>query len=70
MDRARAVSGGLAPLRRAKRGHVEDIGGDYVSIKIAALDGVPDEVLAELPVKFANGRDNAWWTEPTETRRL
>jgi hypothetical protein len=57
-------------VRSFERGHVEEIGGDYVSIKIAALDGVPDAVLAEVPVKYANGRDNAWWTEPAETRHL
>ena len=52
------------------RGDIPEIGGDYVSIKIASLDGVPDEVLAELPVKYANGRDNAWWVEPAVTRHL
>jgi hypothetical protein len=57
-------------VRSFERGHVEEIGGDYVSIKIASLDDVPDEVLAALPVKYANGRDNAWWTEPGETRHL
>ena len=57
-------------VRTFERGHVAEIGGDYVSIKIASLDGVPDEVLADLPVKNANGRDNVWWTEPQETRHL
>jgi len=57
-------------VRTFERGHVAEIGGDYVSIKIASLDDVPDQVLAEIPVKFANGRDNSWWTEPEETRHL
>ena len=57
-------------VRTFERGHVAEIGGDYVSIKIASLDGVPDEVRANLPVKYANGRDNNWWTEPQETRHL
>ena len=56
--------------RSFERGYVEDFVGDYVSIKIASLDDVPDLVLAELPVKYDNGRDNAWWTEPAETRHL
>ena len=47
-----------------------EIGGDYVSIKLASLDDVPDADLAELPVTYANGRDNAWWNEPTEKRHL
>ena len=57
-------------VRSFERGHVEEIGGDYVSIKIASLDRVPDHELAALPVIFANGRDNAWWTAPEETRHL
>ena len=57
-------------VRTFERGHVAEIGGDYVSIKLASLDDVPDEYLAELPVKYANGRDNAWWVEPAETRHL
>ena len=57
-------------VRSFERGYVEQIGGDYVSIKVASLDGVPDEVLAALPVKYANGRDNAWWTEPAVTAHL
>ena len=57
-------------VRTFERGHVPEIGGDYVSIKIASLDDVPDEMLCAIPVKFANGRDNAWWVEPAETRHL
>jgi hypothetical protein len=57
-------------VRSFERGHVEAIGGDYVSIKLASLDDVPDEILAALPVNYANGRDNAWWTAPAETRHL
>ena len=57
-------------VRTFERGHVPEIGGDYVSIKIASLDDVPDEMLCAIPVKFANGRDNAWWVEPSETRHL
>ena len=34
------------------------------------IDGVPDEVLAALPVKHGNGRDNAWWDEPAVTSHL
>ena len=57
-------------VRTFERGYVEEIGGDYVSIKLASLDDVPDEVLVALPVRYANGRENAWWTKPAETRHL
>ena len=57
-------------LRPFSRGHVPEIGGDFVSINIACLDDVPDDVLAALPVRYANGRDNDWMNEPRETRHL
>jgi hypothetical protein len=57
-------------VRSFERGYVEQIGGDYVSVKVLALDDAPlDEILAA-PVRYANGRDNAWWNPPAETRHL
>lgn len=58
---------GLPPFTR---GHVPEIGGDFVSINIACLDNVPDAELAELPVRYSNGRDNDWMHQPAETRHL
>lgn len=52
------------------RGHVEQIGGDFVSVQLATLDDVSDLELAEAPVHYANGRDNKWGTPPAETRHL
>lgn len=57
-------------LRPFTRGHVPQIGGDFVSINIACLDDVPDAELAALPVRFSNGRDNDWMHQPAETRYL
>jgi len=57
-------------VRPFGRGYVEAIGGDYVSINLGALDDASDTELAEAPVNHANGRDNAWWDTPAETRRL
>jgi hypothetical protein len=57
-------------VRSFERGHVEQIGGDYVSIKVASLDDVTPQELIDAPVKYANGRDNSWWTPPAETRHL
>jgi hypothetical protein len=51
-------------------GHVALIGGDYVSVRLAALaDATPAELLAGT-ITFMNGRDNAWFTPPPETRHL
>jgi hypothetical protein len=57
-------------LRSFTRGHVPEIGGDFVSINIACLDDVPDAELAALPVRYSNGRDNDWMHQPAETRYL
>jgi hypothetical protein len=57
-------------VRSFERGYVEQIGGDYVSVKVLALDDANlDEILAA-PVRYANGRDTAWWNPPAETRHL
>jgi hypothetical protein len=52
------------------RGYLEQLGGDYISVKLCALDDATPSELADVPVRFANGRDNNWWTEPAETRHL
>jgi hypothetical protein len=57
-------------VRPFGRGYVEQIGGDYVSINLAALDNASDEELVAAPVQFMNGRDNDWFNVPRETRYL
>ena len=57
-------------VRSFETGHVKEIGGDYVSIKVACLDGVDPAELVAGPVTYANGRDNKWWESPAETRHL
>ena len=51
-------------------GHLEMLGGDFVSVSVACLDDVDPKVLAELPVTYADGRANAWWKRPAETGYL
>ena len=51
-------------------GHVKEIGGDYVSVKLACLDDADPAELLAAPVQYANGRDNKWWEPPAETRHL
>lgn len=52
------------------RGYVEQIGGAYVSINIACLDDVSDEIWASAPVAYADGRDNNWRETPAVTSYL
>jgi hypothetical protein len=51
-------------------GDVPELGGAFVSINIACLDGVSDEELASAPVRYADGRNDNWMNEPAETRHL
>lgn len=57
-------------VRSFGRGHVEQIGGDYVAVQLASLDNATPEELLAAPVQVANGRDNSWWTAPAQTRHL
>jgi len=57
-------------VRSFERGYVEQIGGDYVSVKLMALDDADLAEIIDAPVRYANGRDNAWWNPPAETRHL
>ncbi|HEY5955918.1 MAG TPA: GFA family protein, partial [Polyangiaceae bacterium] len=57
-------------VRPFGRGYIEQIGGDYVSVQVAALDNVAPEELLASPVRYADGRNNAWWNTPAETRHL
>ncbi|HWD26385.1 MAG TPA: GFA family protein [Rhizomicrobium sp.] len=57
-------------LRVYGKGHVEQIGGDFVAINVACLDGVSDEELAAIPIHYSNGRDNDWMHAPSVTGYL
>jgi len=51
-------------------GYIEQIGGAYVSINVAALDDVDPHELAALPVTYMDGRNNNWWNAPAATGHL
>lgn len=51
-------------------GYVEEIGGDFVSVRINCLDDVSDEELAAAPVRYADGRCDNWLNPPTITSHL
>ena len=52
------------------RGDLEVLGGRYYSVNLACLDGVEPAVLVDIPIRYANGRDNDWFSEPAVTRHL
>jgi hypothetical protein len=57
-------------VRSFARGHVKEIGGDFVAVQLAALDNVDPRELIEAPIRFADGRNNNWGVPPAETRHL
>jgi hypothetical protein len=52
------------------KGYVEQIGGHYVAIQLAALDNVDPVELAAAPVRYGDGRNNNWMAVPQHTAHL
>jgi hypothetical protein len=57
-------------VRSFARGHVKEIGGDYVSVQLASLDNAETDELVSAPIRYADGRHNNWGASPAETRHL
>jgi len=57
-------------MRVFGRGHVKEIGGDYVSVQLMALDNLDLQELLSAPVRYFDGRNNNWGAAPKELRHL
>jgi hypothetical protein len=57
-------------VRTFGRGYLEPIGGDYVTVQVAALDNVDLAELVAAPVRFSDGRNNNWRSPPAVTDYL
>jgi hypothetical protein len=57
-------------VRSFGRGYVEEIGGDYVAVSVMALEGVTPAELAEVPVKYMDGRNDNWFNPPAVTSHM
>lgn len=50
-------------------GDIQEMGGLVYSVQLACLDDAPAAALADAPVRYANGRDNDWWHEPSDAEK-
>jgi hypothetical protein len=46
------------------------MGGDFLSVHLAALDDLPVDDLVKTPVQFMDGLHDNWQKPPLETRHL
>ena len=51
-------------------GHLEILGGDYVSVNLATLDNIETLPFVNAPIRYSNGLNNDWMNEPSEKRHL
>lgn len=51
-------------------GSADYMGGDFVGIFLASLDNAEDSELASAPIRYSDGRNNAWQNSPAETAYL
>lgn len=51
-------------------GRIDAMGGDFLSVHLAALDDLPVEALVAAPIHYMDGLHDAWQNPPDETRHL
>jgi hypothetical protein len=51
-------------------GHLEELGGAFVSVRVAAIDDLEVETLVSAPITYCDGRNDNWWNSPDERRHL
>lgn len=51
-------------------GHLAELGGDYVAVRVAVLDDLAIDDLVSAPVRVADGLHDNWWNAPADARHL
>ena len=47
-------------------GHLEELGGAFVPVRVAAIDDLTVEELVSAPVTYCDGLQHNWWNSPDE----
>jgi hypothetical protein len=53
---------GFRPFTRG--GALPQFGGEFYAVNVACLDGLSEQQLADVPVRFADGRNDDWNATP------
>lgn len=51
-------------------GRIDAMGGDFLTVHLAALDDLPVEALVSAPIHYMDGLHDDWMHVPSETRHL
>lgn len=57
-------------VRILTKGHLEELGGAFISVSLATLDNVDLEELITSPLWYADWLHNNWRAQPSEIRHL
>lgn len=57
-------------VRPFGRGTLEVLGGEFISVNLACLDSLSPSELAQVPVRYSDGRHDNWFEAPAEIRQL
>lgn len=51
-------------------GYLEEMGGAFASVRVAAIDDLTVQALVSAPVTYCDGLHDNWWNAPEEARHL
>lgn len=51
-------------------GYLEELGGAFVSVRVAAINDLPVPDLMAAPMTYCDGLHDNWWNVPDEIRHL
>ncbi|MFP2924505.1 hypothetical protein ACLESO_04675 [Pyxidicoccus sp. 3LG] len=70
MGATSCTQGSRARREPFRPGDLEELGGVFYAVNVACLDDATPEELVNAPIRFEDGRHDAWDSVPAETRQL